>query len=67
MITLTPHYSVMLPEVLSALSLSGASRCLDGTLGAGGHTEAILQQTAPNGTVAAFELDPNIEDRKSVV
>ena len=42
MITLTPHYSVMLPEVLSALSLSGASRCLDGTLGAGGHTEAIL-------------------------
>ena len=59
MITSSPHYSVMLPEVLSALSLSGASRCLDGTLGAGGHTQAILQQSAPNGTVAAFELDPN--------
>ena len=41
MITLTPHYSVMLPEVLSALSLSGASRYLDGTLGAGGEPSPV--------------------------
>lgn len=53
-----PHIPVMLPEVVGALALKPGSACMDGTLGAGGHSEAILRQTAPNGTVAAFDLDP---------
>lgn len=56
--TAHPHIPVMLPEVISALALRSGSVCMDGTLGAGGHSEAILQQTAPNGTVVAFDLDP---------
>ncbi len=30
----------------------------DGTLGAGGHSEAILKASAPDGTLIAFDLDP---------
>ena len=30
---------------------------IDGTLGGGGHTESILEQTSPDGKVLAFELD----------
>ncbi len=31
---------------------------VDGTLGAGGHTEGLLQASAPDGIVIAFEVDP---------
>lgn len=38
-----PHMSVMLPEVLEALSPVDGGLYVDGTLGAGGYTEGILR------------------------
>lgn len=54
-----PHYSVMQLEVLAALALKPGSRCMDGTLGAGGHSQAILDAAAPAGTLVSFDLDPD--------
>lgn len=54
-----PHYSVMQPEVLDALALKPGSCCMDGTLGAGGHSQAILDAIAPTGRLVSFDLDPD--------
>jgi 16S rRNA (cytosine1402-N4)-methyltransferase len=50
---LTPHIPVLLHEVLD--SLLPAERIIDGTLGAGGHTRALLDAGA--GAVLAFDAD----------
>lgn len=55
----SPHYSVMQTEVLAALALKPASCCMDGTLGAGGHSQAILNAIAPTGNLVSFDLDPD--------
>ncbi len=52
---LSPHYPVMLPEVLSALSPQDGGVYVDGTFGAGGYTRAILD--AANCTVYAIDRD----------
>ncbi len=53
-----PHVSVLLDEVLAHLLPEGRSiqRAIDGTLGAGGHTLAFLEQGVDE--VLAFDLDP---------
>ncbi len=38
------HYSVMLEECLQGLNINPAGTYIDGTLGMGGHSEAILQR-----------------------
>lgn len=53
------HVSVLLHEVLTLLRPQPGGRYLDGTLGAGGHTEGILEQSAPTGRVLAFDRDPD--------
>ncbi len=53
-----PHQSVMQQAVLEALNPAPGKVFVDGTLGAGGHTEAILKATAPDGSVIAFDVDP---------
>lgn len=50
---MTPHIPVLLDEVLD--SLLPAERIIDGTLGAGGHTRALLNSGA--GAVLAFDAD----------
>lgn len=51
------HVPVLLEEVLAALMPSEPpARVIDGTLGAGGHTRALLERGA--GHVLAFDLDP---------
>lgn len=55
----SPHYSVMQTEVLAALALKPGSCCMDGTLGAGGHSQAILNAIAPTGNLVSFDLDPD--------
>jgi 16S rRNA (cytosine1402-N4)-methyltransferase len=37
--------------VLDGLDLRPGARVFDGTLGYGGHAEAILERTAPDGTL----------------
>jgi 16S rRNA (cytosine1402-N4)-methyltransferase len=49
------HIPVLLHEVLEALRPSQSARIIDGTLGAGGHTSAMLEAGA--GEVLAFDLD----------
>jgi 16S rRNA (cytosine1402-N4)-methyltransferase len=51
------HRSVLLEEVMHFLSLRPGGVYVDGTMGLGGHSQAILQRTAPDGRLIAFEWD----------
>ena len=51
------HVSVMLDEVLKFLQPTSSGLYIDGTLGGGGHTVAILEQSAPNGRVLGIDTD----------
>ena len=55
------HYPVMLPEVLTALSMRGGETCVDGTFGNGGYSEAILKSAECS--VIGLDRDPNVELR----
>ncbi len=50
------HYSVLLEESISLLNVKEDGIYVDGTLGRGGHSEAILQKLK-NGHLYAFDLD----------
>lgn len=52
------HASVLLKEVLAGLAIQPGGRFIDGTLGGGGHTAAILQQSSPDGRVLGIDADP---------
>jgi 16S rRNA (cytosine1402-N4)-methyltransferase len=52
-----PHVSVLLDEVVGALSSGPGDVVVDGTFGAGGYTRAIL---ATGATVVAFDRDPSV-------
>ncbi|RME50628.1 MAG: 16S rRNA (cytosine(1402)-N(4))-methyltransferase RsmH [Caldilineae bacterium] len=54
-----PHRSVLKAETLQALHLQAGYHVLDATVGAGGHAEGILQQTAPTGKVLGLDVDPD--------
>lgn len=51
------HESVLLQPVLEALSLRAGITIIDGTIGYGGHTRAILEATKPSGIVIGFDKD----------
>jgi 16S rRNA (cytosine1402-N4)-methyltransferase len=51
------HQAVLLSEVLSYLDPQSGRRYIDATFGAGGHTRALLERTAPSGSVLALDLD----------
>ncbi|MCA9321131.1 MAG: 16S rRNA (cytosine(1402)-N(4))-methyltransferase RsmH [Planctomycetes bacterium] len=51
------HRSVLLDEVLEYLAPRSEGTYGDLTLGAGGHAEAILEASAPNGRVIGFDRD----------
>jgi 16S rRNA (cytosine1402-N4)-methyltransferase len=51
------HCSVLPEEVLFYLAPRSGGVYVDGTLGLGGHTEAILRYSVPDGRVIAFEWD----------
>jgi 16S rRNA (cytosine1402-N4)-methyltransferase len=53
-----PHIPVLLHEVLRQLNPQPGQRLIDGTVGAGGHAEAILKATAPDGQLLALDADP---------
>lgn len=52
------HQPVLLREVLEQLKPAAGGIYVDGNLGFGGHSEAILEYSAPDGVVIGFDLDP---------
>lgn len=52
-----PHTPVMEQEVLASLLPESGKLYVDGTLGLGGHSLAILRASAPEGRVIGFEWD----------
>lgn len=57
MATHSYHEPVLLAETLGQLDLAPGSVVVDGTLGGGGHAEAILERTAPDGLLIGLDLD----------
>lgn len=53
-----PHISVLLAEVVDALSAQPGDTIIDGTFGAGGYTRAIL---ATGASVVGFDRDPTVQ------
>lgn len=52
------HIPVLYDEVLEHLRPRPGGRYVDGTVGAGGHCAGILEASAPDGRVLAFDRDP---------
>lgn len=51
------HAPVLLEESLEWLSLGSDSIIVDGTIGGGGHAEAILERSAPDGRLIGLDRD----------
>ena len=57
------HIPVLLAEVLEFLNPQPCGRFIDGTLGAGGHSAAILDRTSPDGRLLGIDQDESAIDR----
>ena len=53
-----PHTSVMTKEVVEYLQIRDGGIYIDGTIGAGGHTEAILQASNNSASIIGIDKDP---------
>lgn len=52
------HRAVMVREVLEWTGVRPGGRYIDATLGGGGHAEAILEASAPDGRLLGIDADP---------
>ncbi len=52
------HRPVMLEETLQFLAVTPGGVYVDGTLGEGGHTQRILEESGPNGVALGIDRDP---------
>ena len=57
MATMSYHEPVLLAQTLGQLDLAPGAVVVDGTLGGGGHAEAILDRIAPDGLLVGLDLD----------
>ncbi len=53
------HRPVLLAESIGHLNLKSGDVIVDGTLGGGGHAEAILHDTDPDGRLIGLDVDPD--------
>lgn len=61
------HYPVLLEEVLEIFDAKPGQNFVDGTLGGGGYSTALLSRVAPSGKVLSIDLDQAaIENFQSV-
>lgn len=54
------HKRAMLKEVIELLNIKQGDTIIDGTVGHGGHAEALLQSAGPKGTLIAFDWDADM-------
>jgi 16S rRNA (cytosine1402-N4)-methyltransferase len=54
------HRSVLLREVVELLRPAAGGRYVDCTLGAGGHAEAVLERSGPDGRLLGLDADAEI-------
>jgi 16S rRNA (cytosine1402-N4)-methyltransferase len=57
------HVPVLLDETLELLAVTSGGLWVDGTLGLGGHAEAVLRATAPDGRLVGFDRDAEALER----
>lgn len=57
-----PHIPVLLKEVIDGLSLGSGENAIDCTVGAGGHSAAILERTSPGGKLLGLDVDETALD-----
>ena len=55
---MTIHIPVLPQEVIDGLNPQPGSTIVDGTLGGGGHAQAILELIGSDGTLFGFDRDP---------
>jgi len=53
------HTPVMVEEALDALAVQPGGLYVDGTLGGGGHAEAVLEVASPGGLLLGIDADPS--------
>jgi 16S rRNA (cytosine1402-N4)-methyltransferase len=53
-----PHRSVLYQEIIQALQPQSGGYYVDGTVGAGGHAEGILEASSPDGKLLGLDVDP---------
>jgi 16S rRNA (cytosine1402-N4)-methyltransferase len=58
------HIPVMVEEVVASLRCRPGTVTVDGTVGGGGHAEAILEKTAPDGILIGIDADPMPWERR---
>jgi 16S rRNA (cytosine1402-N4)-methyltransferase len=59
------HIPVMLAEVIQYLNVQPGGQYIDATFGGGGHSQAILEASEPNGSVLALDADPAAIERSA--
>ncbi len=60
------HIAVLRQQIVTGLALRPGDSCIDGTVGGGGHAEAILAATAPMGRLLGLDADPAAIGRVAV-
>lgn len=53
------HVPVLLPQVLRYLQPQSGGTYIDATVGGGGHAEAILEVSSPDGRLLGLDVDPD--------
>ena len=59
----TYHRPALVQEVVDILAIGPGHRCVDATIGDGGHSLALLKATKPDGRVLGIDADPQSLER----
>ncbi len=55
----TLHLPVLKNETMQLLAIKPGGRYIDGTMGLGGHSQVLLEQSSPDGRVLGVDRDPD--------